>query len=550
MKKNIAVIFLLLLFSIPSLKSLTMEGGFTTHDMTHHIVRQIDMHRILSEGQFPPRWSGELAYGYGYPVFLFNYPLPALIGEAFHLSGFNFLYSVKAVLFLSLVLSVIGMYLFLKSLFDSSLSAFLGALFYIYAPIHLIVVYVSGAVGASMGLAFPPFIFWALVKLWQGDKRFLIVGSISLAGLILSHNITAFLFMPVIFVFVGLLSILKFNATFLKKFLAMFLLGLGLSAFFWVPALSEKQFIRYDALLKEVFSDQFPSLQQIIYSPWGYGLSHPKQPEGGMSYQIGVIHILVMIILILSLWFLRRKKEFALIGIFSLSAFLVSIFFMLEISIPLWKVLPFFPYIQFPIRILIIPTFIASIVAALLVKYFKLKPVLFVILLILLFYANRNHLGINEKYDPGENYYLSLKTSTTSFDEDLPKWVLKMRNEADYSKFTFLSGSGKINLIENKSVKVLAEFESTNSAKLRFNQYYFPGWGIKIDGKDGDFNYLTKNEEGLPVFEITPGKHQILAEFKNTTIRNIADFISLASLILWLGLLSQVVLHFKSNEAI
>lgn len=529
MKKEIIVIFLLLIFIFPALKSLTMEGSYTSHDLTHHVVRQIDMHRLLSEGQFPPRWSGELAYGYGYPVFVFNYPLPALIGEIFHLSGLNFLYSIKAVLFLSLILSAIGMYLFLNALFSSRLSAFLGALFYIYSPIHLIVIYVSGAVGASMGLAFPPFIFWAIVKIWHGDRRFLSVGSIALAGLILSHNITAFLFTPLIFIFTGILMFLKFNSIFFKKFVLMFLLGLGLSAFFWLPALAEKQFIRYDALLKGVFTDQFPTLQQIIYSPWGYGLSHPKQSEGGMSYQIGLIHILVILILIPGMWFLRRKKEFILIGIFSLSAFLVSIFFMLEISVPLWTILPFFPYIQFPVRILIVPTFVSSIVAAMLVSYFNWKPVLLVVLVILLFYANRNHLGINQKYDPGEDYYLSLKTSTTSFDEDLPIWVLKMRRDADYSKFTFLSGSGQISLLENKSARVLAEFESSQSAKLRFNQYYFPGWGIKVDGNTARFDYLSKGEEGLPVFEIVQGKHKILAEFKNTPIRNLADLVSLAS---------------------
>lgn len=533
MKKEIFVIFVLLFFVFPSLKSLTLEGGFTSHDMTHHIVRQIDMHRILSEGQFPPRWSGELAYGYGYPVFLFNYPLPAMIGELFHLGGLNFLYSVKAVLFLSLVLSVIGMYLFLNALFNSQLSAFLGALFYIYSPIHLIVIYVSGAVGASMGLAFPPFIFWAIVKLWQGDKKFSLVGSLSLAGLILSHNITAFLFMPLIFVFTGILFILKIDKSFLKKFILMFLFGLALSSFFWLPALYEKQFIRYDDLMKGVFSDQFPSIRQIIYSPWGYGLSHPKQPEGGMSYQIGLIHILVMLVLVPSLWFLRRKKKFLFIGGFSLIVFIISVFFMLEISIPFWKILPFFPYIQFPVRILVIPVFVSSIVAAVLVKYLRLGKILFLILLFLLFYANRNHLGINQRYDPGEDYYLSLKTSTTSFDEDLPIWVSKMRNNTDYSKFTFLSGSGKINVLENKSATVLAEFESSQSAKLRFNQYYFPGWEVKVDGNTVGFEYLSKGEEGLPMFEIAQGKHKILAEFKNTPIRNLADLISLASLIIF-----------------
>ena len=89
------------------------------------------MDKLLSEGQFPPRWSGDLAFGYGYPLFIFNYPLPPLIGEVFHMSGLNFLDSVKAVFFLSLITSTVGMYLFLKSLFNSKLAAILGSLFYL-----------------------------------------------------------------------------------------------------------------------------------------------------------------------------------------------------------------------------------------------------------------------------------------------------------------------------------------------------------------------------------------------------------------------------------
>ncbi len=556
MKKEITIIFLLLLISIPAVKSLFIPGAFTSHDLTHHIVRQISMDKILSEGQFPPRWSADLANGYGYPLFLFNYPLPALIGEIFRQIGLNFVDSVKAVLFTSLILSTLGMYLFLRSFFKSQMSAFLGAVFYLYAPIHLIVVYVSGAVGASMGLVFPPFIFWAIVKLKSGkDAKFLLLGSLSLAGLILSHNITALIFMPVILAFLMVLQILdKTNRYFLQNILLMFLLGLGLSVFFWLPAMAEKQFIRYDELMKGVYSDQFPSLSQIIYSPWGYGLSHPQHPEpGDMSYQIGLIHILVMLILLPSLWFFRKVKEFRVIGMFCLIIFISSVFFMLKVSLPFWDHLPFLPYIQFPVRILIVPIFSAALVAALLVKHFPWKKVLFLGLLFLVLYANRNHLNINEKFDPGEQHYLSIKSTTTSFDEDLPIWVTKIKTSVSPGKFSFLSGAGQIRVLENKSTQVLAEIEASSSSKIRFNQYYFPGWGIKIDGQNVNFNYQADVENsGLPVFDIGAGKHLVLAEFKNTAVRNLADFVSLLFVILWIvllcKLLMQILLKIKKSS--
>lgn len=539
MKKEILIIILLLIFSYPAVKSLLLPGGFTSHDLTHHVIRQIDMDRLLLEGQFPPRWSGELAFGYGYPLFIFNYPLPPLIGEVFHKMGLNFLDSVKAVFFLSLITSTVGMYLFLKSLFNSYLAAILGSLFYLYAPIHLITVYVSGSPGASMGLVFPPFIFWAIVKLNQKkNQKFFLIGSLSFAGMILSHNISAFIFMPVILTFILLLKMLskKENPNFIRDVLLMFVFGLGLSAFFWLPALIEKQYIRYDQLMKRIYLDQFPTLKQIIYSPWGYGLSHPKLPEGGMSYQVGLAHLAVILLLAPLLWFFRKVKMFIYMGVFVIFTSIVGIFFMLEASLSLWDHLPFLSYIQFPVRLLIVPVFCASIGAALLVKYLPWKRLVFLVLLFLVFYANRNHLGINQKINLGEQYYLSLKTTATSFDEDLPIWVLRMRTQKDPSKFSFVSSSGKISILENKSAKVSAQIEATQAAKIRFNQYYFPGWTVKVDGKRVDFDYQRAEDSGLPIFDIPEGKHQILAEFKNTVDRNIADTISISSIGLWLVL--------------
>lgn len=547
MKKNLLVIFLLFLFTIPASKSLFQEGAYTSHDLTHHVVRQIDMHRLLKEGQFPPRWSGNLASGYGYPLFIFNYPLPPLIGQVFHISGFNFLDSIKGVFFLSFVLSTLGMYLFLKSLLKSYLGAFLGAMFYLYGPIHLITVYVSGSPGAAMGLVFPPFIFWAIVKLWEkSETKFLALGAISFAGMVLSHNISAFIFTPLILGFIGVLHFLgikKENKGFYKNLGWMFLIGLGLSAFFWLPALAEKQYIRYDQLMQRIYVDQFPTLKQIIYSPWGYGLSHPKQPEGGMSYQIGLAHIFVILLLSLFVWKFKKDKTFLFLSIFSILPSVVVVFFMTEASIFFWDNLPFLKYIQFPVRLLVVLVFCASIGAGLLVKYLPWRIALFSGLLILVFYANRNHLGINQKYDPGEEYYLSLQTSATSFDENLPIWVTDLKTKKPESKFLVLKGEAKIDILEDKSSRVVARIESTTSAKLRFNQYYFPGWSIKVDNKNVDFNYSEKLENnGLPVFNLEKGNHLVKAEFKNTTLRNIADIASFFSVILWLGICFKIVI--------
>lgn len=511
MKREIIVILLLLIISFPAVKALLQPGGYTSHDLTHHVIRQISMDKLLSEGQFPPRWSGELNNGYGYPVFLFNYPLPALIGQVFHKLGLGFVDSVKAVLFSSMILSVLGMYLFLNNLLKSRLAAFLGAVFYLYAPIRFLTVYVSAAVGSALALGILPFVFWAILR------RSTLIGSISLAALILAHNVTALIFAPVILVF----SLIR------RPFVILMLLfGLGLSAWFWMPALLEKPYTRFDLIFGKFYQDQFPSLWQLIRSPWGYGLSHPQKPEpGDMSYQLGLIHIGVMVVY--SLWYLvyGRKGQHKRLGLFVLISFWLSILLMLEISLPVWESLPFLSLVQFPLRFSAVAVFSASLAAALLVKYLPFKKVVFILLLGLVLYANRNHWHINQVFNPGEDYYLNLKTTSTTYGEHLPKWG-RIMEKGSSGKLEFVEGAGKIKVIKDQSAYVLAEVEASSAGQLRFNQFYFPGWEIRVDGKNIVESY------GLPVFDIDQGKHLVLAEFKNTPVRDIANSISIITVIM------------------
>lgn len=555
MRKEIIIVMLLLLLSFPAVKALLQPGGFTSHDLTHHVIRQIDMDRLLSEGQFPPRWSGELNNGYGYPVFLFNYPLPAVVGEVFHKAGLGYVDSVKALFLSSMLLSALGMYLFLRSYLGSprfasgeagsQMASFLGSIFYLYSSNRFLNVYVAAAVGSALGGALVPFVFWSMVEIKKGYRsgnRWVLVGALFFALLILAHNVTALIFSSLFFVFAVLLVWQTKNRLNLaKKMAAMFLLGLGLSAWFWVPALSEKSYIKFDAIFDKFYEDQFPSLQQLIRSPWGFGLSHPERPEpGDLSYEVGIIHMLVMAFLAAAVFVFKPIRK---IGVILLFFFVLSIFLILKISKPLWDMIPLLSAVQFPLRFSAYSIFTSSVGAALLVKYLPSRKLIFICLLILVIYANRNHWRINQVFDPGENYYRYLRTTTTSFDEHLPKWGRRMPKQSP-AKLELIEGSGEVKLTRNQSAQVIAKVEATSPARLRFNQFYFPGWEIQVDGKPAHFNYLTDGESyGLPVFDIEKGSHLVEAEFKNTPIRNTADGISLISVVIWGGSLCRLLLR-------
>ena len=124
--------------------------------------------------------------------------------------------------------------------------------------------------------------FTLLLYAIAGKKGVLI--AISSALLILSHNILAMLFIPVAFFCAYITSPLLMVYVFL---------GIGLTNWFWLPALYERQFVL--GLNSVDFRDHFLTLIQLLIPSWG-----PDFPEMGMSlircrFRSGYFHSLLSV---------------------------------------------------------------------------------------------------------------------------------------------------------------------------------------------------------------------------------------------------------------
>ena len=527
MTRHLIAIFLLTILAFPTVKDLFQPGAYTSHDLTHHIVRAIHMDKLLGQGQFPPRWTDELNYGYGYPLFIFMYPLPPIMAVGIHRLGFDYIWSGKLVLALSMVLSAVFAYIFFAYLWRNRRAGFVSALFYLYAPIRFLNVYVSATFGNAVAFMFVPLSFYALVKAKRGEatKISTLVGALSLAGLMLSHNIMALMFLPIIGLF-GLLLLINARHKLLvaSHYALIAILGLGLSAWFWLPATLEKRLLRYDTTLVGFYQTHFPTLSQLIHSPWGYGFSHPGTELDAMSFQIGLAHLLV-VALSLAILFLKRKTNWFFLGLF-----FISVFFMLQISDPLWKTIPFLPYLQMPWRLLAVTVFAASALAGYVVINLPAPTLSALLLSLAVIVANRNHWRINQVFDPGEDYYLAINNTTTMASEHLPQGADKFDDFPPPSaKLEFLTGQGKISYPINTAIAVKANIAADTTNQMRFNQIYFSGWHYWLD--DQPLGVDFKPNRPLPQFSVSPGTHIFSAQLTRTPVRQLADIISLVALI-------------------
>jgi hypothetical protein len=157
----------LCVFSFLPLLSVLRSGTYESGDLSINVVKTIAFSDNLREGNLIPRWAGESNATYGYPNFIFAYPLPYYLASLFHYIGFSFLSSVKLVLIFSFLLSGIFMYKFLSKLVNPP-SAFMGSIAYLFTPYHLINLHFRVDIGELLAMAIFPL---ALFNLTQALKN-------------------------------------------------------------------------------------------------------------------------------------------------------------------------------------------------------------------------------------------------------------------------------------------------------------------------------------------------------------------------------------------
>ena len=113
-------ILLVVLLSVFAIAPLFQPGFFWgAHDARHSVYFLHEFDRSIRDGVLYPRWSPDITFGYGYPLFNIYSPLAFYLGEALHLLGLDLVSAIKMVFALGFVLSGVAMYLFVRRLMGS-----------------------------------------------------------------------------------------------------------------------------------------------------------------------------------------------------------------------------------------------------------------------------------------------------------------------------------------------------------------------------------------------------------------------------------------------
>ncbi|MFN8533569.1 MAG: hypothetical protein U0556_08490 [Dehalococcoidia bacterium] len=552
---------------------------FRAHDAPHSVFYLVAFDQAFRDGALWPRWSTDFVFGYGYPVFNVYAPLAYFVAESFVLAGLGYVGAVKAAFLLGILASSVGMYLLGRRLYGPA-AGLIGAAVYVYLPYHLLDLYVRAALAEFFAFVWMPLVLWSLLRLEgrpDGDDaigvdaryagrapttRSVAVAGIALAGMILTHNATTLIFGPLLALFLLWRLIERpFRGDraaaigkLIGRWVAAGVLGLGLSAVFWLPFGMEARFLKTEQLTRNQFAYTRHFVEPVqLFSPfWGFGYSDLGLNDT-MGFQLGVVALVFGGFALAGspLSIPRRARRAALF--FALAtAGLATL--MTPVAAPIWSVVPGATLVQFPWRLLSVcavtlAALAAAAVAALETRFFEPAAALraatpFVFAAVVgswaflrveptpIQAANVSPLAIVE-------FELKSYTATTIWADELPTtspMVEQYRRGEPPQKWRLEDpSSGRVEQTRHAGNSDEARVRVPAGGRLILQTFDYPGWRIRVDGQVVD--HQRAPPLGLIAIDLPPGDHVVSARFETTPARLAGGAISLAAGAVTLALL-------------
>lgn len=548
---------MVLVVGILAARSMLFTPGlyYNMHDDLQ-MMRQLQLEKCFVDGQIPCRWVPDMGYGFGFPLFNFYPPLPYLTGEVVRLFGFSFVATAKTLFALALILSGVGMYVLAREFFGR-LGGILSAVFYVWAPYHAVDVFVRGAMNEAWGLTWFPFILWAGYKLIKAKKtdivRWIVVLALAWVALLTSHNLMVLIFGPVFLAWSAFFLWQDRSWGKIKDFIFAGSLSFGLAAFFTIPAVFENSLTQLSGQLVGYYdyTAHFVNLKQLFVSRfWGDGPSVWGAEDDGMSFQVGHVHwVGSLILLVLLLWPFKKANLRKLAAQIKKSQWLGPVVLMTVVawaavfmthtrSTPIWQLIPQLGYLQFSWRFLTLVILGLSFAMGALVMFIRntKHKCLFV------FVLSAGLIAFN--WDYFKPVWMGPVTDEQKFSD--VAWDLQQTAGIyDYLPKTAVTAPKEpqklLGEVMQGEATVSGELQGTNwaefdiavaseSAQVRLGIFQFPDWQVYVDGREVP-NYLADDEMwGRMYVDVPAGEHTVRAELHNTPVRTVSNYISLVSL--------------------
>lgn len=501
------------------------------------IIRQLDFEKCIYDGQIPCRWTPDLGYEYGYPLFNFYPPLPYIVGQIFRFLHFSFINTIKLTAATQIILTAVFMYILAKSL-TNRVGGMIAAIFYTYAPYHAVNIYIRGAMNEAWASTFFPLVLYFIRQTILKQNPLHIIGlAISFSGILLSHNPMAMIFTPfcILWALYWIINSKQLrNFIIYKNLFLSALLSISLSAFLTFPLLLETKLVQVDSMFAGYYnySVHFATFYQLFFSNfWGDGPS-VWGTEDKMSFMIGYAHwIIPLTIFCLSIYkYIKTKKYLYLMPALIFIIALGYAFMAHERSTFVWLLISPIQKVQFPWRFLNIVIFLTSLSTAYITLFTKNKiiPAIIIFVVILLnyqyFYPIHSGPITDTQKLSGESWRLLTTASIYDYLPKTAKIAGKKPAKPYLDDIIPLTTKYEITGQKKGTDWIFYNINLGNNATIIFPILAFPEFKLYDFDKQIEISY--EPELGRITTNLTAGNHQLYLKLYNTNVRLISNIVS------------------------
>jgi hypothetical protein len=584
-QENVFALATLLLLALVAAGPLWGPGLLNTRgggDSPFNLLRVHQLTANLRAGTFPARWMPDAAYGFGYPFFSYYAALPYYLAAGLNLTGVDILSAIKLTQTIFFAAAAVGMYEWAQRVLHSRVGGWLAAVAYTVTPYHLVNVYTRGdSLSEFAAFAFYPLILWGFDRLAKRPcLRRMVPPALAYAGLVVTHNLSAFIFSLCILLPYAAFYVSRFTPhasriALKKALLAVALLigslviGILLTAWYWLPALAETGDVQMTAQTAGYFSyDQHFRAGDLVQPKFIFDYYAVTSDRPTAFAAMGLVQTILALVGALAILFtgLRRrsqKRDWRL-GIsqliFALAGLLLTTWLVTPLSRPLWDIISPLQLVQFPWRILSVQALFTALLAG------TIPPLLFPLMgrkkerrrwaigaTLALLLTVAGLAGLHPEYLPVAASEVTVErlqlyelftsnVGTTIRYEWLPRWVVPrpftgpaLFDPDEPPRAIPLSGEliSAVEITRQPARRIWTVKAGASGAVVAFPLYYWPGWQATVDGAPVETRPTP--DSGYLALTIPAGEHTVAMWLGRTAVRLAAELISLVAGLALLG---------------
>ncbi len=519
-----------------------LRGCPDGHDILHHLIFSHHFTTQFWQGELYPRWLTQMNAGFGSPTFFFYAPLPfwitALLSAPFwidQVTGYPLILAAS----LALLASGISAYYWLRALTCRRYACPL-ALLYMALPYHLLIdLYMRFAFAEFWSFVWVPLIFLGLRQLMQAQASGRLLLPMALALQVMTHLPTFITLLPVLGGYALLLTRRSAWRRLLTALLAM-LLGVLLSAIYWLPAMTTQHYV------------SMPSMYVgFLYYANSFLDSWPSLALGFTFRRYLTFALTLTAALAASVWLARRyAPEWRAERNFWLGSLLFVLFMMFPVSKPLWDLLPVLQKIQFPWRFGTLLTFASlSLIAVSLNgkprtrqrRTARMASYLAGMILLLLL-GSEALVGFRPAFLQPVSHamiYKTLQLARSPLEyrpRDVPPELFSKTMLGDFSRRTPWVSSPSTTLGWQQRTwqgrRIRLQISTPEATVLTLHHFYYPGW--QASNSEGKPLSVTPSAEGLLQVALPAGDYVLTLQLLPLPVERAGLMLSLLGLLSWL----------------